>query len=43
MIEVEEAQLPAAAVDVEQLSARLVEEAVRWVDACAAERHIEVV
>ena len=42
VIEVEDASLPAAEEDVEQLSARLVEEAVRWVDSCAAERHVEV-
>jgi hypothetical protein len=42
VIEIDESALPAAAEDVERLSARLVEEAVRWVDACAAERHVEV-
>jgi hypothetical protein len=42
VIAVDEESLPEADADIEQLSARIVEEAVRWVDACAAERHVEV-
>jgi hypothetical protein len=42
VIEIDEERVPAAAEDAEQLSARLVEEAVRWADACAAERHVEI-
>jgi hypothetical protein len=42
VIEVDEDRLPESAEEVEALSARLVEEAVRWVDSCAAERHVEI-
>ncbi len=42
MIEVADDQLPGADADIEHLSARIVEEAVRWVDSCAAERHVDI-
>jgi hypothetical protein len=42
VIEVADDQLPDTDDDIEQLSARIVEEAVRWVDSCAAERHVEI-
>ena len=42
VIEVDEGRLPAGDAETEQLSARVVEEAVRWVDSCAAERHVEI-
>jgi hypothetical protein len=42
VIEVEEDRLPEADEDVDRLSARLVEEAVRWVGSCDAERHVEL-
>lgn len=42
VIELEDDQLPEAEEDVERLSARLVEEAVRWVGSCDAERHVEL-
>jgi hypothetical protein len=42
VIEVGKESLPGADEDVDRLAARLVEEAVRWVDSCDAERHVEV-
>ena len=42
VIEVGDDHLPAGDEDVEHLSARLVEEAIRWVESCAAERHVEI-
>jgi hypothetical protein len=42
VIAVDEERLPAADEEVEQLSARLVEEAVRWADSCVAVRHVEL-
>jgi hypothetical protein len=42
VIEVDDDQLPETAEEIEALSARLVEEAVRWADSCAAERHVEI-
>jgi hypothetical protein len=42
VIAVGDDQLPPAAEDVERLGARLVEEAVRWTDSCAADRRVEI-
>ena len=42
VIEIEEDQLPTSEDARQNLSARLVEEAVRWADSCAAERHVEL-
>ena len=42
VIEVGEDQLPTSGDDVDHLSARIVEEAVRWADSCAAERHVDL-
>ena len=42
VIEVDDDQLPETPEEIESLSARLVEEAVRWADSCAAERHVEI-
>lgn len=42
VIEVDEDLLPESVEDIDALSARLVEEAVRWVDSCVAERNVEI-
>ena len=42
VIEVDRDRLPGGDEEAEQLSARLVEEAVRWADSCAADRHVEI-
>jgi hypothetical protein len=41
-VEVAEDHLPPPGEDRDALSQRIVEEAVRWLDSCAAERHVEV-
>lgn len=42
VVEVDREHVPAADDDAEQLSARIVEESVRWAHSCAAERHVEI-
>lgn len=42
VIAIDQERVPAAEEEAEQLSARLVEEAVRWASACTAERHVEL-
>ena len=41
-VEVAEADLPEDEVDLEAVTRRLVEEAGRWAETCAAERHAEL-
>lgn len=41
-IELAEHQLPTDAAGRDTLTQRVVEEAARWADACAADRHVEV-
>ncbi len=41
-IELDRDHVPGEVAAHEALSARLVEEAIRWVDACVADRHVEV-
>ena len=42
VIGVDHERVPASDEEAEQLSARLVEEAIRWADSCAADRHVEL-
>ena len=41
-IEVGEDQLPPTGEERDALGARIVEEAVRWLDSCVADRHVEI-
>lgn len=42
VVEVNQQHVPPAEEDAEQLSARIVEEAVRWTHSCAADRQVEI-
>jgi hypothetical protein len=42
VVEVEDEHVPSTVEDADQLSARIVEESVRWAHSCAAERHVEI-
>lgn len=42
VVAVDPEHVPAADEEAEQLSARIVEESVRWAHSCAAERHVEI-